>query len=65
MFSYLNEKFIQIFLKRQKFESVESEASKSTEVLKGKIGVLKDKVQEAMGEVGKSDFAKKAGMFDI
>ncbi|XP_034240197.1 mitochondrial import inner membrane translocase subunit TIM44 isoform X2 [Thrips palmi] len=46
---------------RQKFESVESEATKSTEVLKGKIGALKGKVQEAMGEVGKTEFAKKAG----
>ena len=46
---------------RQKFESVESEASKTSEVLKEKIGVFRGKVQEAMGEVGKSDLAKKAG----
>ncbi|KAE8752274.1 hypothetical protein FOCC_FOCC001067 [Frankliniella occidentalis] len=46
---------------RQKFESVESEASKSSEVLKGKLGAFKGKVQEAMGEVGKTEFAKKAG----
>lgn len=46
---------------RQKFESVESEASKSSEVLKEKIGAIKGKVQEAMGEVGKTEFAKKAG----
>lgn len=46
---------------RQKFESVESEATKGTEVLKGQIGALKGKLQEAMGEVGKTEFAKKAG----
>ena len=47
---------------RQKFQSVESEASKGTEVLKDKLGSLKDKVQEALEEASKSDIAKKAGM---
>lgn len=46
---------------RQKFESVESEASKSTEVIKEKLGVFKGKFQETIGEVGKTEFAKKAG----
>nr|CAD7594777.1 unnamed protein product [Timema genevievae] len=46
---------------RQKFEVVESEASKGSEVLKEKFGTIKDKVQEAIEEASKSDIAKKAG----
>ncbi|XP_069699311.1 mitochondrial import inner membrane translocase subunit TIM44 [Periplaneta americana] len=46
---------------RQKFQSVESEASKGTEVLKDKLGTIKGKVQEALEEASKSDIAKKAG----
>lgn len=46
---------------RQKFQSVESEASKGTEVLKDKFGTIREKVQEALEEASKSDIAKKAG----
>jgi len=45
---------------RQKFYSVESEASKSSEVLKEKLGSVKDKLGDVMEEVGKTDIAKKA-----
>ncbi|KAB0799498.1 hypothetical protein PPYR_07378 [Photinus pyralis] len=48
---------------RQKFEAVEKEASKSTEVIKEKISSIKDKVQDVIEEAGKSDLAKKAGKF--
>lgn len=46
---------------RQKFESVEKEASKSSDVLKEKLTSIKGKVQEAIDEAGKSDIVKKAG----
>jgi import inner membrane translocase subunit TIM44 len=46
---------------RQKFHSVESEATKGTEVLKDKLGSIKGKVQEALEEASRSDIAKKAG----
>ncbi|XP_049769229.1 mitochondrial import inner membrane translocase subunit TIM44 isoform X1 [Schistocerca cancellata] len=46
---------------RQKFQTVESEASRSTEVIKEKFGTIKEKVQEALEEAGKSEIAKKAG----
>lgn len=46
---------------RQKFHSVESEASKGTEVFRDKLGSIKGKVQEALEEASKSDIAKKAG----
>lgn len=52
---------IKYFLCRQKFHSVESEATKGTEVLKDKLGSIKGKVQEALEEAGRSDIAKKAG----
>lgn len=45
---------------RQKFYSVESEASKGSEVLKEKLGSVKDKFGDVMEEVGKTDIAKKA-----
>lgn len=45
---------------RQKFHNVESEASKSTEVFREKLGTIKSKVHEAMEEAGKTEFAKKA-----
>jgi len=48
---------------RQKFYSVESEASKSSEVLKEKLGVVKDKFDDVFEEVGKTDIAKKASKF--
>ena len=46
---------------RQKFHSVESEASKGTEVFRDKLGSIKGKVQGALEEASKSDIAKKAG----
>lgn len=46
---------------RQKFNTVESEASKSSEVLKGQLESLKGRMQEALDEAGKTEFAKKAG----
>ncbi|XP_063226411.1 mitochondrial import inner membrane translocase subunit TIM44 [Bacillus rossius redtenbacheri] len=46
---------------RQKFETVESEASKGSEVLKEKLGSIKEKMHEALEDVSKSDIAKKAG----
>jgi mitochondrial import inner membrane translocase subunit TIM44 len=45
---------------RQKFYSVESEATKSSEVLKEKLGSVKEKLGDVMEEVGKTDIAKKA-----
>lgn len=45
---------------RQKFNTVEAEASKSSEVLKEKFGSIKDKVEDVFEEVGKTDIAKKA-----
>lgn len=47
---------------RQKFQAVESEASKSSEVFKEKFEGIKGKVSEALEEAGKSDIAKKAGI---
>uniref|UniRef100_A0A1B6L4L1 Uncharacterized protein n=1 Tax=Graphocephala atropunctata TaxID=36148 RepID=A0A1B6L4L1_9HEMI len=48
---------------RQKYQAVESEASKTSEVFKESLGSIKDKVQETLDEVGKTDLAKKAGQF--
>lgn len=46
---------------RQKFQAVESEASKSSEVIKEKLDSLKEKVQEVIEEASKSEIGKKAG----
>lgn len=46
---------------RQKFESVEKEASKGSEVFKEKISTIKGKMQEVIDEAGKTDIIKKAG----
>ncbi|XP_014253970.1 mitochondrial import inner membrane translocase subunit TIM44 [Cimex lectularius] len=46
---------------RMKFHAVESEASKSSEVLKEKLDTLKGKVSDVLEEAGKSEIAKKAG----
>lgn len=46
---------------RKKFNVVESEASKSSEVLKGQLESLKGRVQDVLDEAGKTDLAKKAG----
>ncbi|XP_065201735.1 mitochondrial import inner membrane translocase subunit TIM44 [Planococcus citri] len=45
---------------RQKYETVESEASRSTEVLKERLGSIKHKVHDVIEEASKSDLAKKA-----
>ncbi|XP_033342394.1 mitochondrial import inner membrane translocase subunit TIM44 isoform X2 [Megalopta genalis] len=46
---------------RQKFQAVESEASKGSEALKEKLGSLKEKVQEVLEEASKTELGKKAG----
>lgn len=46
---------------RQKFETVEKEASKGGEVFKEKLSTIKEKVQGVLEEAGKSDIARKAG----
>lgn len=46
---------------RQKFETVEQEASKGSEVLKEKLSTLKEKVQGVIEEASKTELAKKAG----
>ncbi|KAF7267311.1 mitochondrial import inner membrane translocase subunit TIM44 [Rhynchophorus ferrugineus] len=46
---------------RQKFETVEKEASKSSDILKEKLTTIKDKVQGVIDETGKTEIAKKAG----
>lgn len=46
---------------RQKFETVEKEATKSGDVLKEKLSTIKGRVQEVIDEAGKTDIAKKAG----
>ncbi|XP_057656343.1 mitochondrial import inner membrane translocase subunit TIM44 [Diorhabda carinulata] len=48
---------------RQKFESVEKEASKGSEVFKDSLGSVKQKLKGVIDEASKSDFAKKAGKF--
>lgn len=45
---------------RQKFYSVESEASKGSDVLKEKLGSVKDKLEDVMEDAMKTDLAKKA-----
>lgn len=45
---------------RQKFNTVESEASKSSEVLKERLGDIKDKVKDALDEASKSEIGRKA-----
>lgn len=46
---------------RQKYHTVESEASKGSEVFKEHLGTIKEKMQGALEEGMKSDIAKKAG----
>lgn len=46
---------------RKKFESVEKEASKSSDVVKEKLSTIKEKVQGAIDEAGKTEIVKKAG----
>lgn len=46
---------------RQKFETVEKEASKGSEVFKEKFSTIKGKVQEVIDEAGKTEIVKKAG----
>ncbi|XP_044010291.1 mitochondrial import inner membrane translocase subunit TIM44-like [Aphidius gifuensis] len=45
---------------RQKFHTVESETSKSSDVLKEKLDTLKEKVQGVIDEAGKTELGKKA-----
>lgn len=45
---------------RQKFNIVESEAQKGGDVLKEKLGSIKDRVQDVLEEAGKTELAKKA-----
>lgn len=46
---------------RKKFHAVESEASKSSEILKDTLEGIKDKMEHVLEEAGKSEIAKKAG----
>lgn len=46
---------------RQKFQSVEMEANKGSEVLKERLSTIKEKVQDVIEEASKTDIAKKAG----
>ncbi|XP_066245307.1 mitochondrial import inner membrane translocase subunit TIM44 [Euwallacea similis] len=46
---------------RQKFESVEKEAAKGSDVLKEKLSTIRGKVQGVIDEAGKTEIAKKAG----
>jgi len=48
---------------RRKFEIVESEASKSSEVLKDSFESVKGKLTEAVKEAKTHEFVKKAGMY--
>lgn len=45
---------------RQKFNTVESEASKGGDVLRERIDSLKGRVQDVLEEAGKSDLGKRA-----
>lgn len=45
---------------RQKFETVEQEASKGSQLFKEQLSSLKEKVQDTIEEVSKTDIAKKA-----
>lgn len=45
---------------RQKFNTIESEAQKSSDVLKEKLGTIKEKVQDVLEEASKTEIAKKA-----
>ena len=48
---------------RKKFESIEGEATKGTNVLKEQLSGIKDKVKESIDEVAKTEALKKAGEF--
>lgn len=45
---------------RQKFNVVESEALKSSNILKERLGNIKEKMSDVIDEAGKTEFAKKA-----
>ncbi|XP_046551523.1 mitochondrial import inner membrane translocase subunit TIM44-like [Haliotis rubra] len=44
---------------RQKFENIESETAKSSQVLKKTFGDIKGKMSDTLDEVGKTEFVKK------
>lgn len=46
---------------REKFRTVESEATKSSDVLKQKVTVLREKVQEIVEDAQNTELLKKAG----
>lgn len=48
---------------RQKFNTVEAEASKSGEALKETFGTIREKMDKVLDEAGKTDIAKKASKF--
>lgn len=50
---------------RHKFYSVESEASKSSEILKDRLGSVKDKLQDVMDEAAKTNIVKKASQIRV
>lgn len=48
---------------RKKFNVVESEASKSSELLKERLDTIKGRVSDVLEEAAKTDLGKKAGQF--
>ncbi|EZA62352.1 hypothetical protein DMN91_011035 [Ooceraea biroi] len=46
---------------RQKFQAVESEATKGSEVIKEKLDTFKEKMQEVIEEASKTELGKRAG----
>lgn len=47
---------------RMKFHAVESEAQKSSDILKEKMGSIKEKVQDVLDEASKTEIVKKASL---
>lgn len=50
---------------RHKFNAVETEAAKGSEVLKGKLESIKDKVQDVFDEASKTEIGKRANHFGM
>lgn len=48
---------------RQKFNTVESEATKGSEALSEKLESIKDKVQDVLSDASKSELGRKATKF--
>lgn len=50
---------------RHKFNTVEEEASKGSEVLKERLGSIKERMQDVLDEASKSDIGKKASSLGL